>query len=189
MLGCNGTYLRLMLECAHGRENFSLVWQLISCEKTVICSHRTNLDGDLWYKVSNQTEQIHNSLAEVRHLNQNANLAIVWKKFVLGEFKMNIDGAHSCVNGASTCDDLILDHNFPFIEGFFSKVSSSSSLFANMWVLHSGIILVQDLGIQDIIFETDSVTIYNAVKKGHINYNPLLLLLKEVIILLCCKLD
>jgi hypothetical protein len=48
----------------------------------------------------------------------------------LGEFKINIDGAHSCANRASSCDGLIRDHNGHFIKGFLGIVSSSSSLFA-----------------------------------------------------------
>jgi hypothetical protein len=47
---------------------------------------------------------------------------------------MNIDGAHSCVNGASAYGGLIRDHNGQLIKGFFDKVSSDSSLFVEIWV-------------------------------------------------------
>jgi hypothetical protein len=50
-------------------------------------------------------------------------VAILWRMHALGD-------AHSCVNGASSCNRLFRDHNGHFVKGFFGKVSSNSSLYA-----------------------------------------------------------
>lgn len=80
------------------------------------------------------------------------------QSMLLVNLKMNIDGAHSFINGASACgDDLVCDHSDCFIKGFFGKVISfNSSLFVEKWMLRSGIIFARYLGIHNIVFYTDS---------------------------------
>lgn len=63
---------------------------------------------------------------------------------------MSIGRSHSTNNGASACGGRFRDHNSSFITSFYYKVSSNRSIFAEMWVLRSGIILACDLHIQKI---------------------------------------
>jgi hypothetical protein len=62
-------------------------------------------------------------------------MTTTWIKPQSGECKINVDGAHFSLNGTSACGGLTCDHHIDgqLIKGFFSKVSSSSSLFAEMW--------------------------------------------------------
>jgi ribonuclease HI len=138
----------------------------------------------LWKDRNSQVDQIHNAHHYQQQNIQSNSITTTWIKPQPGVFKVNVDGAHSSLNGTSTCGGLIRDHHGRLIKGFFSKVSSSSSLFAEMWALHSGILVARDLGLNRVVFETDSLTLFNMVKKGHTNFTPLILLLKDISILL-----
>jgi len=66
------------------------------------------------------------------------------------------------------------------MKGFYCKLSSSSSIFAEAWALRSGIHLACDLGVKDIVFQTDILGIFHMVTKGHATYTSLILMLNEI---------
>jgi hypothetical protein len=71
--------------------------------------------------------------------------------------------------------------NGKFIKGFYSKVTSSSSRFAEMWAVRSGIVFARDNGwICNVIFETDFHVLFSMLKTGYTNFTLLLLLLNEI---------
>jgi hypothetical protein len=52
--------------------------------------------------------------------------------------------------------------------------------FAKAWALRSGIHLACDLGVKDIVFETDVLGLFHMIMKGHATYTPLILMLDEI---------
>lgn len=63
-------------------------------------------------------------------------------------------------------------------------MTSSSSLFAKMWALRSGVALAHDIGCRNVMFVIDSHVLFNMVKSGYTSFIRLLLLLKEILALL-----
>jgi hypothetical protein len=69
-------------------------------------------------------------------------------------FKMNIDGS-------SACRGIQRNQNNTFMKELYCKLSSTNSIFAEASALPSEILLARDLGVKDIIFETDSLALFH----------------------------
>ena len=95
-----------------------------------------------------------------------------WEKPNLGHFKLNVDGSRSSTSliGAG---GVIRDSSGAWIFGFMKNIGSGEVLCAEAWGLIIGLQIAVELGIKDIVIESDSAILINMLSTEDNNSHPL----------------
>lgn len=79
-------------------------------------------------------------------------------------FKVNVDDSFRASFGRSTCGGLVCDTNGKFVKGFYGRIGSCYSVWAEQWTLRLEIKFAQQLNVTSIIFELDSTVVVNMIQ-------------------------
>ena len=74
-----------------------------------------------------------------------------------GWAKLNINGLALGSPGAASGGGLIRDHNGDWIVGFSRAFDSTNSIIAELWALRDGLTLAQELCLNSLIVEMDTL--------------------------------
>lgn len=107
-----------------------------------------------------------------------------WQKPPPGFFKVNTNGAYYPFSGSSSFGGLTRDDSGSFVRGFFCKLSTCNALYAEMCGLLQGIKIAHEMALSQVVFEVDSLVVFEMINKGFTNLFFIKPLLKEVIHLL-----
>ncbi|XP_031116716.1 uncharacterized protein LOC116020380 [Ipomoea triloba] len=122
------------------------------------------------YWIREQVKEINTAFARSKQpgaaLSMRAWKQIGWTKPPEDWYKMNIDGSCNLRNNSAGCGGLIRDSRGLWISGYMHKIGSCSARGAEAWALLKGIQLVQALGINKVIIETDSRDIWEGLCNG-----------------------
>lgn len=91
---------------------------------------------------------------------------ISWKTPPDDYIKVNVDGAHNRISGTAACGGIPRKSDGSFIKGFVCNMGSCSVLRAELHPLLYGIEVFWNLSFEKVIFETNSLAVFNYVSRG-----------------------
>ena len=94
-----------------------------------------------------------------------------------GWFKLNTDGSTLGCPGSAGRGGLIRDDHGRWVKGFIKKIGKVSSLEAELWAIRDGLILCNQLLIQELLIELDAkavISLLNCNTKSFAQYAPLI---------------
>lgn len=109
---------------------------------------------------------------------------IMWKPPPCRAYKVNVDGSHYHDRGSTACGGLIRNSDGIFVKGFYCNMGCSNPFWAEMWALLLGVRLAQSLALPEVLFELDSLSIVQTVKRGYSTVPALQPILVEILSLL-----
>ena len=83
-------------------------------------------------------------------------IQVRWNLPSPGWFKLNMDGSALGCPGPAGGGDLIRDDHGKWVKGFLRKISKVSSLEAKLWAIRDGLILCNQLLIQELLIKLDA---------------------------------
>lgn len=111
-------------------------------------------------------------------------MQVVWKPLDPSWFKVNVDGSHWRSSSSTACGGLVRNEHGGFVAGFYTKLGSSTALWAELWALRLGIKLARQLHLHSVCFELDSEVVMRMVQTGKTSNLFMQPLLQEVISIL-----
>jgi ribonuclease HI len=173
-------------------DNWQIFFGVAVCElwkdrNSLVFNRKSLIENQLLRLVTNQANFITSS--SNLHVESNLypskrSIEVSWTPPPHDHYKVNVDGSHKKSSGISTCGGLIRDSNGKCIRGFYNRLGSCSAVWAELWALHIGIEMANQLNIKNVIFEMDSLVVVNMVNLGSSPNAFLQPLLQEVTTLL-----
>ncbi|KAG6658115.1 hypothetical protein CIPAW_04G137600 [Carya illinoinensis] len=100
------------------------------------------------------------------HVREKSMKAIAWSKPNVGQYKLNVDGNSLRNPGLAGGGGVIRDHDGRVLAGFSIHYGQVSNTVAEGRALLDGLKLAQQLGIRDILVESDSDVIVKWIQAG-----------------------
>ena len=104
-------------------------------------------------------------------------IQVKWKLPSHGWFKLNTDGSALGCPGLAGGGGLIRDDHGKWAKGFLRKISKVSSLEAKLWAIRDGLILCNQLLIQELLIKLDAkavISLLTCKTESFAQYAPLI---------------
>ncbi|GLT77217.1 hypothetical protein SLA2020_488250 [Shorea laevis] len=98
--------------------------------------------------------------------------------------KLNTDGTYNHHSGKAAARRLIHDHNGCWVHGFAVNVGLTTSFLAELWGCREGLKLANSLGIQQLVFEMDSLLAIQLIQNQQVSARPTSGLLTNIFVLI-----
>ena len=160
-----------------GTSSFFLVFWNLWLQRNRCNFQHSNLKPSLLSDVEILASEFSCIVIPQRSVYEKHLIQVRWKLPSPGWFKLNTDGSALGCPGPAGGGGLIRDDHGRWVKGFLRRIGKVSSLEAELWAIRDGLILCNQLLIQELIIELDAkavISLLTCNTESFAQYAPLI---------------
>ena len=126
--------------------------------------NNTTLNANLHRISKNQALEFYYYVGKLNCHRNKVVCTVSWKKPPLEWCKLNMDGAFLGNSGKVGGGRIIRDSEGRWVKGFARSIGFTTSITAEFWALRDGLLLADQIGLQNLVIELDAKVVVELVQ-------------------------